>query len=70
MTEQEWQRCADPMPMLEFLQDKASQRKLRLVACACCYRLWHLLVDSRKRPPTQPRGRPDFSQIGSAAKAD
>jgi hypothetical protein len=40
MTEQEWKECADPTPMLAFLQSRVSDRKCRLFACACCRRLW------------------------------
>jgi hypothetical protein len=39
MTEAEWLACEDPETMLDFLYDKASQRKLRLFACACCSRV-------------------------------
>jgi hypothetical protein len=35
-----WMVCADPAPMLEFLRDngRASERQLRLFACACLRR--------------------------------
>jgi hypothetical protein len=39
MTEAEWLQSADLEPMLGFLRDKASDRKLRLFAVACC-RVW------------------------------
>jgi hypothetical protein len=49
MTEAEWLACDNPMPMLEFLRGKVSDRKLRLFACACCRRLWHLMPESYSR---------------------
>src|SRR5262249_31143955 len=45
MTEQEWLTSDYPMPMLEFLQGEASERKLRLFASYCCQHqfVWRLL---------------------------
>ena len=36
MTEADWLACEDPPLMLEFLRSRASVRKLRLFASACC----------------------------------
>jgi len=43
MTEAEWLASGDPTPMLEFLQGRASNRRLRLFSVACCRQIWDLL---------------------------
>jgi hypothetical protein len=52
MTETQWQNCVDPDPMLAFLRDKATGRKLRLFVCACRRRVWELL-DERSQAETE-----------------
>ena len=49
MTEAEWLACKRPQLMLAFLGDNATDRKLRLFACACCRRIWNSLQDSAGR---------------------
>ncbi len=51
MTEAEWATCNNPKEMLIFLADrrKASDRKLRLFACACFRRVWAALPDPHGR---------------------
>ncbi len=34
MNQSDWLTCDDPVPMLEFLNDWASERKIRVIACA------------------------------------
>lgn len=49
MMEAEWQSCIDPQQMLAFLEGRTTTRQLRLFACGCCRRIWHLISDPRSR---------------------
>ena len=49
MTEEEWLAASDSEAMVLYLGTKASDRKFRLFACACCRRVvWPHLVESSK----------------------
>src|ERR1700732_1190227 len=63
MTEAEWQACTDPKPMLEFLRGKASERKMRLFAVACCRRISHLFGDERRQIAIRWRMPIDISEM-------
>jgi hypothetical protein len=49
MTEQEWLDSTDLEQILDFLKGKASERKLRLFACACCRRIPDVLESQPDR---------------------
>jgi hypothetical protein len=49
VTEDWWKVCTDPHKMLEFLRDRACERKTRLFACALARCLWPLLGTDRSR---------------------
>ncbi len=55
MTEAQWNESTEPQKMLLALRasGKASDRKLRLFAVACCRRIWHLLPDQNCREAVQ-----------------
>jgi hypothetical protein len=47
MTEAEWLACTETAPMLGFLRTKASVRKFRLFAVACCRRISPLILKTK-----------------------
>jgi hypothetical protein len=74
MTEADWLASAEPDGMLEYLRGKVSDRKLRLFACACCWRVGHLPWDAASR--TAVRVAEEFAdglaskgKMAAAAKA-
>ncbi len=57
MTETVWRTCEDPRKLLVWLRGLASDRKLRLFACAFWRRWWHAQICP------QPDGEPDRDLI-------
>jgi hypothetical protein len=51
ITEAEWLSGTSFSKMKQYLarRDDIGERKLRLFACACCRRLWHLLTETKCR---------------------
>jgi hypothetical protein len=56
-TEAEWIACKYSYDMLEWLNRKVSDRKLRLFACACCRMAWDLLADEHSREAVETTER-------------
>jgi hypothetical protein len=82
MTEAEWLACTDPKTMLDFLRGRASGRKLRLFALACCHRCRRFITDPRsaaaldfaerhaERGVARLRGRREVAEAAGGAYAD
>jgi hypothetical protein len=66
MTESKWLTCTDPDQMLEFLRDKASNRKLQLFACACRRRIWELLDERGREAVEAAERQADAGQLRAA----
>jgi hypothetical protein len=49
MTETEWLQSTDPVVLLDHLKGRLSDRKLRLLACACAWKQWPVITDERTR---------------------
>jgi hypothetical protein len=48
VTEAEWLAYNEPLQLLDHVIDRASLRQLRLLACACCRRLWAALSEEAR----------------------
>lgn len=57
MDEVGWLTCEDARQMLGEVHDRATDRKLRLFACACARRVWRLLTDARSRAAVEAAER-------------
>jgi hypothetical protein len=76
MTESEWLACTDPEPMVKFLRGRASDRKVRLFAVACCRRVWPSLEHEEFRDAVRKAesfadglvDRPDMLQAHEKAR--
>jgi hypothetical protein len=49
LDEKGWQTSSDPDVMLHFLGMKASKRKHRLFAAACCRLVWGFMIEPVSR---------------------
>src|SRR5437762_13714619 len=49
MDEERWLGCADLQDVLNFIAERSSERKLRLLACAAVRSIWHFLGDERSQ---------------------
>ena len=56
LTQTQWRTSKNPEAMIRYLGTRASDRKLRLFACACCRQAWHFVKDKRFVPETYAYG--------------
>jgi hypothetical protein len=56
MTEAEWLTASDSTPMIGVVEDRATERKMRLLALSCCWRNEYLVVTDdveRRQMPSE-----------------
>jgi hypothetical protein len=66
MTRKEWLMTLDPLVVFQNLQGKPSARKMRLFTCACCRKIWNLLIDERSRTAVEVAELYAVKKINSA----
>lgn len=63
MTEAKWLKATNPQPMLGLIRaNDVDPPRLRLFACACLRRVWHLLTDGRSRAAVEAAERDPAAQ--------
>jgi len=70
MTEAEWLACESIDEMLWFHRGAATPRKLRLLACASCRRLWDLLTSRADREAVEVAERYADRAVPDARRAE
>lgn len=68
MTETDWLGATDPAPVLDFLHDRASERKLRLFLVACARLVWHRLPPGELREAVEVAEQFADGQVSEAER--
>jgi hypothetical protein len=66
MTENEWKECRDPHLMLQIFNSEPDKPELGIFGCACCRRVWDLLLDERLRQAVEIREQYERRQVAEA----
>jgi hypothetical protein len=64
------QTAVGGVPLMDLLRGKVTDRKLRLFACACCRRIWHLLPNQEVRQAVELVERFADGQVGNTERSN
>ena len=64
MKDEDWLRCTWPGEMIPYLPTERNDWRIRLFGCACCRRIWGLLIDDRSRKVIELAERHAAGQAG------